>query len=309
MVGRRRLCRDCRWSDARSAAGGQAESRDRQRGGPARSPAAYPVAAGDLRRAHPDRIRALSAWPRGIRRSSAAARRDKGATKAVHRKGTAVCRARVAGGSRVTFSLPTSRLPPPILALALAAFAIGTTEFVIMGILPDVGRDLGVSISSAGLLVSGYALGVAVGAPLLATLTARRPPKGTLISLMVVFVAGNLLSALAPTYESLMAGRVVASFAHSSFFGLGAVVAAGLVPVDRRAAAIALMFTGLTLANVLGVPLGTLIGQQFGWRATFWAGSAFGVIALGAVALLVHALHPPGPTSEAGWGSFAAPRA
>jgi len=201
----------------------------------------------------------------------------------------------------VTFSLPTSRLPPPILALALAAFAIGTTEFVIMGILPDVGRDLGVSISSAGLLVSGYALGVAVGAPLLATLTARRPPKGTLISLMVVFVAGNLLSALAPTYESLMAGRVVASFAHSSFFGLGAVVAAGLVPVDRRAAAIALMFTGLTLANVLGVPLGTLIGQQFGWRATFWAVSAFGVIALGAVALLVPRTPSARPDKRGGW--------
>ncbi len=201
----------------------------------------------------------------------------------------------------MTFSLPTSRLPPPILALALAAFAIGTTEFVIMGILPDVARDLGVSISSAGLLVSGYALGVAVGAPLLATLTARRPPKGTLISLMVVFVAGNLLSALAPTYESLMAGRVVASFAHGSFFGLGAVVAAGLVPVDRRAAAIALMFTGLTLANVLGVPLGTLIGQQFGWRATFWAVSAFGVIALGAVALLVPRTPSARPDKRGGW--------
>ncbi len=161
----------------------------------------------------------------------------------------------------MTLSFRTSRLPLPILALALAAFAIGTTEFVIMGILPDVARDLGVSIPSAGLLVSGYALGVAVGAPLLAVLTARWPRKATLITLMGVFVAGNLVSALAPTYYVLMAGRVVASFAHGSFFGLGAVVAAELVPPNRRAAAFALMFTGLTLANVLGVPLGTLIGQ------------------------------------------------
>src|SRR5258706_10220241 len=153
--------------------------------------------------------------------------------------------------SPLSASTRAKRLPPPILALALAAFAIGTTEFVIMGILADVARDLGVSISSAGLLVSGYALGVAAGAPLLATLTARWPPKGTLIALMVVFVVGNLLSALAPTYESLMAGRVVASLAHGSFFGFGAVVAAGLVAPERRAAAIALLVTRLTLANVL----------------------------------------------------------
>src|SRR5258708_11952757 len=183
-------------------------------------------------------------------------------------------------------SVHPSRLPPPILALALAAFAIGTTEFVIMGILPDVARDLGVSMPSAGLLVSGYALGVAAGAPLLAAITARWPPKATLITLMGVFVVGSLVSAVAPGYGVLMAGRVVASFAHGSFFGLGAVVAAGLVPPDRRAAAIALMFTGLTLANVLGLPLGTLIGQQFGWRATFWAVSAFGVVALAPVMML-----------------------
>src|SRR5258705_1866107 len=197
-------------------------------------------------------------------------------------------------------SFPTTPLPVPILALALAAFAIGPTEFVIMGILPDVARDLGVSIPSAGLLVSGYALGVVVGAPLLVTLTARWPPKATLITLMGVFVAGNLASALAPTYDVLMAGRVVTSFAHGSFFGLGAVVAVGLVPLDRRAAAIALMFTGLTLANVLGVPLGTLIGQQFGWRATFWAVSAFGVVALVAVALLGPRATSAGPARPGG---------
>src|SRR5258708_11948900 len=199
------------------------------------------------------------------------------------------------------------RLPPPILALALAAFAIGTTEFVIMGILPDVARDLGVSIPSAGLLVSGYALGVAVGAPLLAVLTARWPRKATLITLMGVFVAGNLVSALAPTYYVLMAGRVIASFAHGSFFGLGAVVAAELVPPNRRAAAIALMFTGLTLANVLGVPLGTLIGQQFGWRATFWAVSAFGAMALAAGALLVPRTTSGGPGRRGRWAVLRRP--
>ena len=208
----------------------------------------------------------------------------------------------------MTLSFRTSRLPLPILALALAAFAIGTTEFVIMGILPDVARDLGVSIPSAGLLVSGYALGVAVGAPLLAVLTARWPRKATLITLMGVFVAGNLVSALAPTYYVLMAGRVVASFAHGSFFGLGAVVAAELVPPNRRAAAIALMFTGLTLANVLGVPLGTLIGQQFGWRATFWAVSAFGVMALGAVALLVPRTTSGGPGRRGSWAVLRRPQ-
>ena len=196
----------------------------------------------------------------------------------------------------------------PILALALAAFAIGTTEFVIMGILPDVASDLRVSIPAAGLLVSGYALGVAIGAPLLATITARWPPKATLIALMVVFVAGNVLSALAPTYESLMAGRVVASFAHGSFFGLGAIVAAGLVAPERRAGAIALMFTGLTLANVLGVPLGTLIGQQFGWRATFWAVSAFGVIALVAVARLVPRTSSSGAATRGGWSVLRRPQ-
>ena len=183
----------------------------------------------------------------------------------------------------MTLSFRTSRLPLPILALALAAFAIGTTEFVIMGILPDVARDLGVSIPSAGLLVSGYALGVAVGAPLLAVLTARWPRKATLITLMGVFVAGNLVSALAPTYYVLMAGRVVASFAHGSFFGLGAVVAAELVPPNRRAAAIALMFTGLTLANVLGVPFGTVLGQWAGWRSTFWVVTLIGLLAVCAV--------------------------
>ena len=179
-------------------------------------------------------------------------------------------------------------MPPiPIIALALAAFAIGTTEFVIMGLLPDVAADLRVSIPSAGLLVSGYALGVAVGAPLLALLTAKMARKTALLLLMGIFILGNLLCALAPGYAMLMGARVITAFAHGSFFGIGAVVAAGLVAPERRASAIALMFTGLTLANVLGVPFGTALGQWLGWRATFWAVTGLGVIALAAVALLV----------------------
>jgi MFS transporter, DHA1 family, inner membrane transport protein len=190
------------------------------------------------------------------------------------------------------------RWPVPILALSLAAFAIGTTEFVIMGILPEVARDLRVSVPAAGLLVTGYALGVAVGSPLVATLTARWPRKPTLVGLMAVFVLGNVLSAAAPSYGLLMVGRAVAALAHGSFFGIGSVVASGLVESRRRAGAIALMFTGLTLANVLGVPLGTLVGQAWGWRATFWAIAGFGGLAVLAVARLVPATDPQGPGEE-----------
>ena len=200
-------------------------------------------------------------------------------------------------------------IPLPILALALAAFAIGTTEFVIMGILPTVAADIHVTLPTAGLLVTGYALGVAGGAPLLAALTARWPHKAALLVLMLLFIAGNLLSALAPDYNVLMAGRVVASLAHGSFFGIGAVVAAELVPPQRRASAIALMFTGLTLATVLGVPLGTLVGQQWGWRATFYAVAGSGVLALAAVAIWVP--HVPAQTAAhaaSPWRVVARPR-
>jgi DHA1 family inner membrane transport protein len=171
----------------------------------------------------------------------------------------------------------SSRLP--LLALAVAAFAIGTTEFVIMGLLPEVASDLRVSIPSAGMLVSGYALGVAVGAPLLAALTAKMERKHALLLLMGLFILGNALCAIAPNYDVLMMARVVAAFCHGSFFGIGAVVAAHLVPANQRARAIALMFAGLTLANVLGVPFGTFLGQWAGWRSTFWAVTALGVIA------------------------------
>ena len=188
-------------------------------------------------------------------------------------------------------------MPIPLLALAISAFAIGTTEFVIMGLLPEVAKDLAVSLPSAGLLVSGYALGVAVGAPLLAVVTSKMPRKLALQLLMGVFIVGNVLCAIASDYSVLMIARVVTSFAHGSFFGIGAVVAASLVPQEKRASAIALMFTGLTLANVLGVPFGTFIGQQFGWRVAFWIVAAFGVLSLAGVTALVPNRHDTGPAS------------
>ncbi|GAA2801366.1 MFS transporter [Kitasatospora paracochleata] len=184
-------------------------------------------------------------------------------------------------------------MPLALLALAVGAFAIGTTEFVIVGLLPQVAADLSVSIPTAGLLVSGYALSVVVGAPLMTAAGARLPRKTVLLALMGVFVAGNLLCALAGGYGLLLAGRVVAALCHGAFFGIGSVVAADVVAPDRRAGAIAMMFTGLTAANVLGVPLGTALGQHLGWRSTFWAVTALGVLALVALAALVPAQPAP----------------
>jgi len=172
-----------------------------------------------------------------------------------------------------------------LFALAAAAFGIGTTEFVIMGLLPDVARDLAVSIPSAGLLVTGYALGVTFGGPVLALMTAKADRRKALLFLIGIFILGNLLCAIAPTYALLMAARVVTAVCHGTFFGLGAVVAASIVPPQKRAQAIAMMFSGLTLANVLGVPFGTALGQALGWRATFWAVVAIGVVAATALAL------------------------
>ncbi|MEV1002055.1 MFS transporter [Nonomuraea sp. NPDC050202] len=178
-------------------------------------------------------------------------------------------------------------MPLALFALAISAFGIGTTEFIINGLLPELAADFGVTIPAAGLLVSGYALGVAVGGPPLTMLGGRLSRKTMLLALMVLFIAGNLLSALAPSYGVLMAGRFLAAFAHGAYFGVGSVVAADLVAPQKRASAIALMFTGLTLANVLGVPLGTWIGQAFGWRATFWVVVAIGVAGLAGVMALV----------------------
>lgn len=178
-------------------------------------------------------------------------------------------------------------MPLALLALALGAFGIGTTEFIIAGLLPELAADFDTSIPTAGLLVSGYAFGVVIGAPLVTALGARLPRKTMLLALMVLFVAAHLLSALAPTFALLLAARIVASFAHGAFIGVGSAVAAALVAPEKRAGAVALMFTGLSLANVLGVPFGTFLGQQFGWRATFWAVTAIGVVALAGVAALV----------------------
>ncbi len=178
-------------------------------------------------------------------------------------------------------------MPLAVYALMAGAFGIGVTEFVIMGLLLEVSADLGVSISAAGLLISGYALGVVVGAPLLTAATARWPRKRVLVGLMLVFTAGNLACALAPSYGLLMAARVLTALAHGTFFGVGAVVATDLVAPDRRASAIALMFTGLTLATIVGVPFGTWLGQDLGWRATFWAVALIGVAALVVIAALV----------------------
>jgi DHA1 family inner membrane transport protein len=171
----------------------------------------------------------------------------------------------------------------PILALAAASFGIGTTEFVIMGLLPDVARSFAVTIPQAGYLVSGYAMGVVVGAPLVAMATAALPRKTALLALMAVFIIGNLGCALAPTYWLLMAARVVTAFSHGAFFGIGAVVARDLVPREQRAQAVSLMFAGLTLANVLGVPFGTALGQQAGWRSAFWAVVVIGLVAGAAI--------------------------
>jgi MFS transporter, DHA1 family, inner membrane transport protein len=178
-------------------------------------------------------------------------------------------------------------VPLALLALAISAFAIGTTEFVPTGLLPEIAADFHVDIPAAGLLVSGYALGVFVGAPLLTAAATPMRRKPVLLGLLGLFVIGNVGSALAPDYALMMAGRVVASLCHGAFFGVGSVVAAGLVAPQRRAAAIAVMFTGITLANVVGVPLGTLLGQAFGWRSTFLVVAALGVAgALGVLALV-----------------------
>ena len=185
--------------------------------------------------------------------------------------------------------MPRSRPPLALLALTAGAFGIGVTEFVIMGLLLDVGADLHVSTSAAGLLISGYALGVVVGAPVLTVVTALWPRKQVLLALMAIFVVGNAACALAPSYGLLMAARVLAALAHGTFFGVGSVVATRLVPPERKASAIAIMFTGLTVANILGVPMGTWLGQQAGWRATFWAVAIIGVLGLAVIALAVPA--------------------
>ncbi|RZU25232.1 MFS transporter [Streptomyces sp. BK239] len=178
-------------------------------------------------------------------------------------------------------------MPLALLALAVGAFGIGTTEFVMMGLLPDVADDLNISIPTAGHLVSAYALGVVVGAPLLAAATARMSRRTVLMSLMGLFVVGNALSALAPDHHWLLAARLLSGLPHGAFFGVGAVVATGMVAPERKARSVSLMFLGLTVANVAGVPVATLMGQHLGWRATFLGVSAIGLVAIAALALLI----------------------
>lgn len=181
----------------------------------------------------------------------------------------------------------SKKLPAALWALTISAFGIGTTEFVIVGLLPTVANDLKTSISSAGLLVSLYALGVAVGAPILTALTSRINRKKLLLGVMVLFIIGNGLASIAPSFITLVLARILTGFAHGVFFSIGATIAASLVPEDKRASAIAIMFAGLTVAIVTGVPLGTYIGQHFGWRATFIGVAALGIIGLIASSLLI----------------------
>ncbi|NKY89209.1 MFS transporter [Nocardia veterana] len=178
-------------------------------------------------------------------------------------------------------------MPLALLALTLGAFAIGTTEFIVVGLLPGVADSYAVSIPTAGWLVTGYALGVLVGAPVMTGLGTRVSRKRMLLISLLLLIAGNVLSAAAPTFGLMLTGRFVASLAHGAFFGIGAVVAGSLVAPDRRAGAIAMMFTGLTVATVVGVPLSTLLGQHFGWRLAFALVAAVGALAFAGVFALV----------------------
>jgi DHA1 family inner membrane transport protein len=189
-------------------------------------------------------------------------------------------------------------VPRALLALAIGAFGIGTTEFVVLGMLPQIAEGLDVSVSAVGLLISAYAIGVVVGAPTLTALGVRFTPRQTLIGLMVVFVIGNALSALAPTYTTLVIARVLTALAHGSFFGVGAVAARRLVARDKGAQAISLMITGLTLANVIGVPLGTLVAQQVSWRLVFGAVAVIGVLTIAGLLAWMPAV-PGAPTDLA----------
>lgn len=189
-------------------------------------------------------------------------------------------------------------MPLALLALTISAFAIGTTEFVIVGLIPTIAADLGVSVPSAGLLVSLYALGVAVGAPVLTALTGRLPRKALLVGLMALFTLGNLIAWQAPGYGTLVVARMLTGLTHGVFFSVGSIIATNLVPREKAASAIATMFSGLTVAFVTGVPLGTFIGQRFGWNATFLVVSLFGLVALiGALAFVPRGIEqaPPAP--------------
>src|SRR5690554_3982791 len=184
-------------------------------------------------------------------------------------------------------------MPVALFALAIGAFGIGMTEFVIAGILPQIAQDFGVDIPTAGLMATTYALGVFVGAPFITVLGARVPRKTMLISLAVIFTLGNVITALAPNLTIALAGRILTAFNHGTFFGIGSIIAASLVAQDRRASAIAFMFSGLTLANLVGVPAGTWLAQAYDWRMVFWLIAGIGLVTAICVALWV-------PRTEAG---------
>lgn len=203
----------------------------------------------------------------------------------------------VAGGISRRCRRNTPQMPIALFTLSLAAFAIGTAEFIIAGLLPDLSADFGVSIPTAGLLVTGYAVAVAIGGPILALLTARLPRKPMIVGLLAFFALGQAFCALAPSYPWLMAGRILVACGHGLFYGIASVAAVDLVPKERRGTALALFLGGITVANVLGVPAGTAIGNAFGWRWAFWAIGGFGL----AATLLVAWLLPPGrPQHETG---------
>jgi len=185
------------------------------------------------------------------------------------------------------YTKQTYNISAALWALTISAFAIGTTEFVIVGLVKTLANDLQVSIADAGSLVSMYAAGVAIGVPVLTALTSKMKRKPLMICLMVLFIIGHLASAFAPSYHLLLISRFITGFAHGVFFGVGATIAASLVPTDKRASAIAMMFSGFTIATIVGVPLGTFIGQQWGWRATFVGVAILGVVGLIGVAALL----------------------
>jgi DHA1 family inner membrane transport protein len=186
------------------------------------------------------------------------------------------------------------KINPPLLALAAGAFGIGVTEFAPMGLLPVIATDLGVSIPAAGLLISAYAIGVMLGAPLMTLTTGRLPRRTLLIGLAAIFAVGNLIAALSSSYAMLLFARIITSLNHGAFFGVGSIVAASLVPPQRQAGAVAAMFMGLTIANVVGVPLATWAGEVMGWRSAFWGIAALGVLTI--IALRLTLPDMPAPT-------------
>ncbi|MEV0115621.1 Cmx/CmrA family chloramphenicol efflux MFS transporter [Streptomyces sp. NPDC050844] len=189
-------------------------------------------------------------------------------------------------------------MPVAVYILGLAVFALGTSEFMLSGLLPPIADDMGVSIPRAGLLISAFAIGMVIGAPLLAVATLRLPRRTTLITLITVFGLGQVAGALAPTYEILFASRVISALACAGFWAVGAAVAIAMVPVNHRARAMAVMIGGLSIANVLGVPAGAFLGDNFGWRSAFWAVGVASAIALVGVLTLIPRIPLPDEKPE-----------